>query len=466
MPIFGQKVRCIMRIEEILTGILDAIDEGIHAVNENGITIYYNPKAANLDGLQQKDVIDKHILEVFPSLDRTSSTLLKVLKSQKPIYNQQQTYTNYKGQQVFTVNTTLPIFRQGILVGAVEVSKDITQVKQLSDKIYELHKNMYKNKEKNIIKEQHLCQFGDIIGNNKEFLKVIHRAEKISKSDSTVLITGETGVGKELLVQSIHSSSHRQNKAFIVQNCAALPETLLESILFGTVKGSFTGSENRQGLFELASGGTLFLDEINAMPLSLQSKLLRVLEEKKVRRIGDTIERYLDVRIMAAMNEDPEEALEKGRLRQDLYYRLNVVSIRIPPLRERKDDIMGLVNFFIDRNNKIFKSTIESINNEAFGILLDHDWPGNVRELSNYIERVFNYKNSGHIEVDDLPTALMRNNTEKEELREMLLKYEKKLITKAMVKNQGNISKTAASLSIPRQTLQYKLKQMNIGGDF
>lgn len=451
---------------DIMDSILDSIDEGIHAVNKEGITIYYNPKAAALDGLFIEDVIHRHILDVFPSLDRTSSTLLKVLKSQKPILNQQQRYTNYKGKEVITVNSTLPIFRHGKFLGAVEISKDVTQVKQLSDKIYQLHRTLYgeQKKSRKSSFNQRLYQFGDIIGNSEQLLKVIRRAQVAAKKDSTVLVTGETGVGKELLVQAIHSGSARQNSPFIAQNCAALPEGLLESILFGTVKGSFTGSENKPGLFEMAAGGSLFLDEINSMPLGVQSKLLRAIEEKKVRRIGDTKEMDLDVRIIAAMNISPDEALSQGQLRKDLYFRLNVVSLNIPPLRERKEDLKPLLNFFIDKYNKKFNVNINGVKDEALLCFSKYAWPGNIRELSNYMERIFNFKEEGFIGIDDLPYCLQELIPKEKniDLRDKLYSYERELIKEAYISNNKNVSKTAENLGIPRQTLQYKLKQFKI----
>lgn len=453
-------------MSEIMASILDSIDEGIHAVNKEGITIYYNPKAAALDGLFIEDVVSKHILDVFPSLDRTSSTLLKVLKSQKPILNQQQRYTNYKGREVITVNSTLPIFRHGDFVGAVEISKDVTQVKQLSDKIYQLQRTLFGEQKKNSKSsfDQRLYHFGDIIGNSELLVKVIERAQIAAKKDSTVLVTGETGVGKELLVQSIHSGSSRQNCPFIAQNCAALPESLLESILFGTVKGSFTGSENKPGLFEMASGGTLFLDEINAMPLGIQAKLLRAIEEKKVRRIGDTKESDLDVRIISAMNISPDEALTQGELRKDLYFRLNVVSLNLPPLRERKDDLKPLINYFIDKFNKKFNVNIAGVAEDALACLSKYSWPGNIRELSNYMEQIFNFKDDGFIQTDDLPYCFQEliSKDKDIDLREKLYNYEKELIKEAFVSNNKNVSKTAESLGIPRQTLQYKLKQFKL----
>lgn len=452
-------------MSEIMVSILDSIDEGIHAVDKEGITIYYNPKAATLDGLSPGDVINKHVLDVFPSLDRTSSTLLKVLKSQKPILNQQQKYTNYKGREVITINSTLPIFRQGQLVGAVEISKDVTQVKQLSDTIYQLQRTLFGEQTKTgKSTNQRLYHFGDIIGNNEELLEVIRKAQLAAKKDSTVLVTGETGVGKELLVQAIHSGSSRKNCPFIAQNCAALPESLLESILFGTVKGSFTGSENKPGLFEMASGGTLFLDEINAMPLGIQAKLLRAIEERKIRRIGDTGERNLDVRIIAAMNISPDEALKQGQLRKDLYFRLNVVSLHLPPLRKRKDDLKPLILSLIDKYNKKFNLNITGVTGEVLICLSRYDWPGNIRELSNYMEQIFNFKDSGTISIEDLPFCLqdLIPKENKIDLRSKLYSYEKDLIKEVFISNNKNVSRTAESLGIPRQTLQYKLKQLNL----
>lgn len=462
---------------EIWTAILEAIDEGIHVVDEQGYTIYYNRIAAQLDGLKQKEVLGKHLLDIFPSLDIQTSTLLKVIESREPIYNQHQRFTNIKGKVVVTVNSTLPLMVDGKCVGAVEISKDISRVKELSEKLVDLQAQMAQ-KQLKPVKGQELKQtiengtkytFIDIISQDQsvERLKVL--ATRAAATTSPVMVTGETGTGKELVVQSIHNASRRSQAPFIAQNCAALPATLLEGLLFGTTKGSFTGAEDRPGLFELANGGTLFLDEINSMPLELQAKLLRVIQEERVRRIGGPKESVIDVRIITALNEEPLDAVKEGRLRTDLYYRLNVVSFRIPPLRERKEDIFILVHHFIKRFNYRFGKLVTDISKEVMELFRQYDWPGNVRELEHTIEAAMNLVEGDLIHVIDLPPSFQQhrpigNGEEGLSLREALKGLEEKMIREAMLKTGGNIMGAAKLLGVPRQTLQYKLSKMGLGG--
>jgi arginine utilization regulatory protein len=472
---------------ETLKAILSSIDEGIHAVNEKGITIYYNEIAAKLDGLRVEEVMGKHLLEVFPSLDVETSTLLKVILNHEAIYNQHQRFTNVKGKQVVTVNTTLPLLVADKLVGAVEVSKDITKVKELSEKLIDLqaqimqkqHAKRQKRAKTAVPAEEESgakYHFNDIITNSTLMEEIKQQGARAAQTTSPILITGETGTGKELFVQSIHNASPRTTAPFIAQNCAALPTTLLEGILFGTVKGSFTGAEDRLGLFELADGGTIFLDEINSMPLDLQAKLLRVIQEKQVRRVGGQTEFYIDVRIIAATNEDPGIALQENRLRSDLYYRLNVLSLRIPPLRERKGDIPLLTQHFIQRFNYRFGKLVTGIAAEAEELLERHDWPGNVRELEHTIEAAMNLVDGDVIKAEDLPHFFKRAAPLRQSLpglsqsgegvtmnlRDALQTLEEALIEKALKDTDANIMQAAKLLGIPRQTLQYKLSKMEM----
>lgn len=227
--------------------------------------------------------------------------------------------------------------------------------------------------------------FEDIIGNNPCFLDSLNVARKASQSQAAVLIYGETGTGKELVAQSIHFGGNRKDKPFVAQNCSAIPSNLFEGLLFGTVRGAFTGAVDREGLFEQADGGTLLLDEINAMPCELQSKLLRVLQEDYVRRIGGTVDIPVDVRMIATVNERPELLMKGGRLRADLYYRLNIISIDLPPLRDRKDDIPILAGYFMEKYSRRYGKMVQTITDGAKEKLLCYDYPGNVRELENII---------------------------------------------------------------------------------
>ncbi|MDM5338259.1 sigma 54-interacting transcriptional regulator [Fictibacillus enclensis] len=450
---------------EILKAILKTIDEGIHAVDAKGMTIFYNEVAASLDGLKVSDVIDYHVLDAFPSLNQDTSTLLKVIKTGKPIINQQQTYTNFNGKRVDTVNTTLPLLVNGKLIGAIEISKDLTKIKQLSEKLLDMQAQFHKARPKPVTHGHFASyQLADFISADPAIEQLKHLLIKVSQTSSPVLMFGETGTGKEVLIQGIHNQSPRKDKPFIAQNCAAIPSQLLESILFGTLKGSFTGAVERPGLFELADGGTLFLDEINSMPLDIQAKLLRVLQDGVVRRVGETKGKAVNVRIMAALNEHPVDCVKNNKLREDLYYRLNVIFFEVPPLRERQLDIELLARHFISHYNHTFHKQVKGITDEVVQLLCRYRWPGNVRELKHVIEYAMNMAEDHHpIRNSDLPRHLLVTGKSQTEtsivpLREALARREEELISTALSKTDGNIQQAAQLLKIPRQTLQYKLR--------
>ncbi|MDR4886094.1 sigma 54-interacting transcriptional regulator [Fredinandcohnia sp. QZ13] len=450
--------------EELVIAILDSIDEAIHVVNEEGITIFYNQVAAEHDGLSREEVLGKHLLEVFPSLNEDSSTLLKVIRTKQPIFHLPQTYKNKWGKLIDTVNTTLPIKINGTFIGAVEIGKDYSKIKDLSNKLMDLQSKVrgVSKKPNEIYGAKYT--FHDILTKNEHFNLVKQQATKVANSSSTVLVYGETGTGKELLVQAIHNESARRQAPFIAQNCAALPESLLESILFGTVKGSYTGAIDRAGLFEIAHGGTLFLDEINSMPLELQSRLLRVLEDGMVRRIGSPKAFQVDVRVIVALNKYPSECVMAGELRPDLYYRLNVFSLEIPPLRERIGDIPYLVDYFIGIYNHSFQKNVSKVDDEVLDLFVRYKWPGNVRELKHIIEHAMIMAEGENLTKKLLPNHLVDSQAivsspPLRPLREAVKETENTLIEAAMKKSGGNINKAAKLLEIPRQTLQYKLQK-------
>lgn len=454
--------------KQMLEAILGSIDEAIHAVNSEGITIFYNKVAAKHDGVEIDEVLGKHVLEVFPSLNNETSTLLKVIETGKPIYQQSQTYKNTKGVLIDTINTTLPIKVGDRIVGAIEIAKDLSRVKQLSQKLHELQERVVTQKMKPVTISGAKYHWDDFITASETMKNVKVHAKRAAGSTSPVIVYGETGTGKELLVQSIHNASPRSNGPFIAQNCASLPESLLESILFGTKKGSFTGSVDRAGLFELAHGGTLFLDEIHAMPLDFQMKLLRVLEDGVIRRVGGTESYVVDVRIIVAMNEHPLDCLEKNTLRSDLYYRLNVFFIGIVPLRERKEDISLLANHFMKKYNYQLNKLVIKIDDKVISLLEGLEWPGNVRELENTMEYAMNIVDGDTIRLEHLPpilkepvgaTSAIEEKTLLKPLRVAVEQTERKMILQALSITKGNILKASNILKIPRQTLQYKMKK-------
>lgn len=450
--------------------ILDYIEEGIHIIDKNGAIIYYNKFAQTIDGIEREKVVGRHLLEAYPSLTDKTSTLLTVMRTGESIHKKEQTFLNYKGEKITTINTSIPIRSKEKILGALEISKDITTVRKMSEKIVDLQNKLYNNKDKSLKKEyKEAAQFTliDIVGESKEMMDLKSLALKAAKTDVSVLISGDTGTGKELFVHSIHNASHRKKKPFIAQNCAALPENLLEGILFGTIKGGFTGAEDRPGLFELAHGGTLFLDEINSMPLELQSKLLRVLQDGSIRRVGATNTTEVDVRIIAATNISPEEAVKNRQLRGDLYYRLNVVSFQIPRLKDRKDDIPILTNYFIDEFNRKLDKKVRGVSKSVLNIFKDYPWDGNVRELKHLIEGIMSIRDIEIIDREDLPYKFQhyredKNFSHDKPLTEILEETERKIINSALRKTDNNITKTAELLQIPRQTLQYRIKKLKI----
>lgn len=459
--------------KENIVDVLDnIIDEGVHLVDSSGVIVYYNKFAAVLDNVNPEEAIGRHILEIYPSLTEESSTIIKVIKSGKPIINHQQTFKNYKGLEITTLNSTIPIKAGKKVIGAIEISKDITEVKKLSERLVDLQAELYSenmhNKKNDFSRA--VYTFADIIGTSAEMLRLKKNALLASDSPSPVMIYGDTGTGKELFVHAIHNASSRRNKPFIAQNCAALPESLLESILFGTVKGSFTGAETRPGLFEIAEGGTLFLDEINSMSLQLQAKLLRVLQDGNVRRIGDTKTTHVNVRIMTAVNTDPMKAVSDKTIRNDLFYRLSVISFRMPELQERRSDIPALLEHFIKKYNSRLNKNITGVSTAVMEFFMTYTWPGNIRELEHAVEGSMNIAEGSCISMNNLPYYLAEayNSAPKQisedikPLKETLAQLEKQIIEDSLRRSGGNITKAAEILDIPRQTLQYKLSKYKL----
>lgn len=448
------------------TTILNSIDEGIHVVNKHGQTVFYNPTMAKIEGMDYNQVINKDFLALFPSLTPETSTILRALRTREPVYDQVQTYYNNKGQRITSLNSTIPLWNGTEFIGVLEVAKDVTRMEDLALKVVDLQQRLYKRRQ-GLEEQAKMYTFADIVGNSQALRHPLEIARRAAGTPSPVLIYGETGTGKELVAQSIHQLSSRRAKPFIAQNCAALPGTLLEGILFGTVKGSFTGAIDRPGLIEQAEGGTLLLDEINSMDIDLQAKLLRVLQEHRVRRVGGLKETAVDVRVIATTNTMPKLAVSQGKLRQDLYYRLAVVNINLPPLSQRRDDIPLLCRHFVDKYNRRFGLTIQGVTPECLEVLYTHSWPGNVRELEHAIEGAMNIIGEEEMYIDcrhlpqhlppQQPASDNWNGLENCTLPEAVELVERGMITRAMGQTGGNITRAARLLGITRQALQYKL---------
>ena len=454
------------RYKLIINELLKLLDEGVYIVDKDGVGIFYNDSMAEIERINVEDVVGKEYHRAFPGIDLSESTLFQALKKGVSTLNKQQTYTNLYGREVTTVNSTAPVKENGKVVAAVEVATDITNLRDMSDTIMELRAMEGKPKEAKP-RIRHYT-FDDLVGEDPGFSAAVARARKAASNNATVFIYGETGTGKELFAQSIHFASNRKDKPFLAQNCAALPQTLLESILFGTAKGGFTGAVDRAGLFEQASGGTLLLDEVSAMPYELQSKLLRVLQEEYIRRVGGTRDIPVDVRIIATVNESPEKLMAEGKLRKDLYYRLNVINLILPPLRSRKSDIKALAQRFLDNSNQRFGKEVWMLSDKALEKLGGYEYPGNVRELENMITQAVSLAGPEHVLTADelaLPTPMGAIGSDIERWRrrgslpEYLDSLEKEMIREALADEGGNISRAADSLGIKRQTLQHKMRK-------
>lgn len=451
-------------LQIIMQEILHRVEEGIHVVDRDGVSIIYNRAMENLEQMNRSDVLKKPFREVFTSIREDESTLLKALRGEQTL-SKKQTYYNKDKKEITTINTTLPVRYRGEIIGALEISKNITEIKEMSDKILKLQTEIiHPDKAQRRIKKY---TFDNIWGSSESFLSAVQIARKASQNNASVFIYGETGTGKELIAQSIHYESKRRNMPFLAQNCAALPESLLEGILFGTAKGGFTGAIDRKGLFEQASGGTLLLDEINSMPYELQAKLLRALQEGYIRRIGGTSEIPVDVRIIATTNEKPQELIRSGVLRRDLFYRLNIIPINLPPLRERQSDILTLCEMFIRKYNEKYHKEVWMVSDKAKQMLLHHEWPGNVRELENIVMAALSVIDDGHVITE--AHLMIEEQEEKKDrfkldlcgrpLDEFLSDIERQMILEKMRETGGNVTRSAELLGIKRQTLQHKLKK-------
>lgn len=421
------------------------------------------------------EIIGKKFLEVYENLSEKTSSTYQAMTLGMPVYKENQILKSKDRKEINISSLSIPIKSGNRIVGAIDLSvseneeikktgievQDISTTCFNNNNVITLSQNNYNAKytiESIITKNRHM----------KELKKYIHVA---ASCNLPTLIYGETGTGKELFAHAIHNASTRKSKPFISQNCAAIPENLLESILFGTSKGAFTGAIDNIGLLEIANGGTLLLDEINSMPIHLQSKLLRVLEEGVFRRIGAKDETEVDIKIIAAINEEPLKCIEKGLIRRDIYYRLSSMHINIPPLKDRKDDIPALINFMILKHNKIFGKNIKYVSKEILDNLNHYHWPGNIRELENVIIYGLSMadKNQETLNYEDIEKKmkeLMYVNTDEsielKPLTDMIQNYEKELIQNALIKTDFNVSHASKILSVPRQTLQRKAKGYNL----
>ncbi|WP_088227522.1 sigma 54-interacting transcriptional regulator [Desulfosporosinus sp. FKB] len=443
---------------EILNGIMENPYIGIIIVDTEGCIKKVNKTYLGILNMNETDVLNKHILEIIPH-----SKLPEVLKTREV---QLPNYWTAKGQDPVAFRT--PLYSEGKLIGAMEQSlvyleREIAACKEISGSIY--------------------CAkycFENIVGKDETLRKIKSLALRASRTRSTVLIMGESGTGKELFANAIHKAGPRTNYPFVRVNCAALPDNLLESELFGYEEGAFTGARKggKPGKFEIANHGTIFLDEIGDMPLAMQAKLLIVLQEREVERVGGTKPIRVDVQVIAATNRNLEQMVKRGKFRADLYYRLNVVTLNIPSLRERPKDIILLVNYLLPQLNKRLHTRVEKISQEGILLLCNYDWPGNVRELENLLERAINLAdfNQDSCLTPQYFPSLMRPAVQLEpatqpveietresvdNLEEAIGKIEVETIKRVLQKTHNNKAQTAKILGLNKSVLYRKLKKYN-----
>lgn len=447
-----------MQLEEYgitLKYIIGHIKEGICAVNDEGVVILWNSFMEERYGIKSDEIVGR------PISDFLEDTICeRVLRRRIGISG---VYSTYKKQDMYGLVHANPIFFGGEFVGVVCTELDVTEARNLS---FELEKTNEKLKYlQDEVKNLSNGVFEGILGNSDKIEKAKAIAKQVAKTSSSIFIWGESGTGKEVFSRAIHEQSGRKG-AFVPVNCSAIPAELFESEFFGYESGAFTGAnkKGKSGIFELAKDGTVFLDEIADLPLNMQAKLLRVLQEKEVRRVGGEKTIKINPRIISATNKDLEKMVKEEKFREDLYYRLNVVEIKIPPLRERKEDIAILLHHFLDEMCRENGKPRLTLSKEAYKILENYRWKGNIRELKNTVENMVVLSDSSIIEKDDIPNYIVesaKNSNDDEDypldLTSAIEKLEIKNITKALEMSNGNKAKAAKILNIPRTTLYYKL---------
>lgn len=472
--------------EYFLRAALDLVDEGIQIYDKNAYAVFINDRSRRISEIPDNVSVEgRHLLDMYP-LDENVSTTLTSLRTERPVVNRVDHYNTSDGTFVAAAYTAIPIRKFGEVVGTVVFEQNSEVVENRIKRMKSIQKALDSYVDPNPRMPFTGYTFDNIIGNGVALEEAVSIAKRVSSQECNVLLIGETGTGKELFAQSIHRESGRRDGKFLAINCAAVPENLIEGVLFGTVKGSFTGSEDRVGYMEEASGGTLFLDELNSMSLAMQSKILRAVQERTIRRVGGSEDIPIDVRIISSCNEDPFKAIRENRLRRDLFYRLSTVMINLPPLRDHPEDIETLMRARIRNSNIHYVNKVDKIAPEVLDFLKRYSWPGNVRELFHMVDYAMNVTDGDTIEMEHLPKHLLREYHEngmtaadtakpsataadtvkpdwsRETLQSVMDRYENEVLRQALDQYGGNISRTAEALDIKRQSLQYRIHKYGI----
>lgn len=458
---------------------LDQLPFGVQIYDKNTHAVYFNQASREISHIPSGvNITGRHLLDMY-DLEETVSTTMTALRTQSPVIDRVDQFSVDNGTFIASANTSYPIFQNGQLSGAVTFEHTEETIQKYYQSIQDTRQAL-KHFSGNAAPVRFSgYTFENVIGGSEKLRSAAELAQRVAPQNSPVMLVGETGTGKEIFAQSIHRSSPRAGKKFVAINCAAIPETLIESLLFGTAKGSFTGSEDKAGYFEEASGGTLFLDELNSMSLVMQSKLLRVLQERTFRRVGGKKDLELDVRIISSCNEDPFQTVEENKFRRDLFYRLSSVIIELPPLREHLEDLEQLTWYHLEQTAFQYVHRITRIQPQVYQLLGAYRWPGNVRELFHVLDYAQNVADSDVMTVEHLPAYLRKNQAPAHRqsapltpsghidfshtsLQALMDDYEKEVITQALDRCGYNISQTAQALGILRQSLQYRIRKYGI----
>ncbi|MEE4114139.1 MAG: sigma 54-interacting transcriptional regulator [Desulfobacteraceae bacterium] len=472
--------------------VFDAFDEGIIITDTRGRILFYNEAQAGIDDLRPGNVIGKRVADIY-RLDWHESMIFRCLDADAPVIGRLFFYRTCKGKLANTIHSVFPLHLNGKLAGAICFVKNYN----LLEKVMSGYSTLSPNTPPELANGTRY-QFSDIMGVEKSILHALTMGRLAAESSSPVMLCGETGSGKEMFAQSIHNYSARRESPFVGINCAAIPDTLLEGLLFGTVKGAFTGAVDKMGLFEQANGGTLFLDEINSMPIVLQSKLLRVLQEKKIRRVGASGEVPVALKIISSVNMPAHKAIRQQQLRMDLFYRLAVVYIAIPPLREQPEGIETLTRHFIYKNNLALGKKVYAVSEPVMQFFRTYHWPGNVRELEHLVEGAMNTIGPDTtLRIAHLPPHLLLHQIRDEgpplqvmpmdrpatspvgepgspsldaaphgagvrDLRERRQEQERTMIDDALRAAGGNVSAASRMLNVSRQLIHYKMRKYGL----
>lgn len=475
--------------------VLDHLDDGVMIADITGVIQFYNQSQAKIDGILPEKALGLKVTDIYELSNRTSM-IMQCARHQRAIKNRIFFYKTVSGKIANTITSVYPLFDDDVITGVICFVKDYEQLRRSMPvtNASECRSTLGNGTQ---------YTFDDLIGSSPDFIRVKETAQKASISPSPIMIQGETGTGKELFAQSIHNYSPRHKEKYVAVNCAAIPEYLMEGMLFGTTRGAFTGALDKPGLFETAHKGTLFLDELLAMPMELQAKLLRVIQEKQVRRLGSVKEIPVDVKIISSVSRDPRVAIRENRLRTDLYYRLGVVMVKLPPLRDRLDSLGELTAHFIEKYNQRLGTHVQDISPEVRELFQVYQWPGNIRELEHLIEGAMNL--AGHEKIlgmdpftpgldtlepmesppEPMDTAVSDDRSGRvmaapknagllttspagdlpdtdRPLTQVQADRERHAINEALFTCQGNVTRAARQLGISRQLLHYKIKKYRL----